>query len=426
MKSLALVTPWPPQHSGIADYAYDLVTALHSGDIDIVVYTTEENPRPLQNITIISVNEHDTLEELTDYDCIVYQLGNNTSFHLWMIPLLEQYPGVIHVHDLVMHHVAAWLTWQAGDKNAYLNMLEKWYGLRGLSHGLRMDSGNYLWKSVNVMEFPLYEEYVQHAQAVVVHSAYALTQVRHSLPHIPSFQMPQLYNIQPCERPRSSLRKIAIMGGVDPQKHLDWVLEAVSVFTDHELITPQIELHIAGSLDERCEHLQEQARNLCGPNLTAIFHGRVSEQQFIDLFTQADLCIALRYPTMGETSAIVMRALQLGIPTIVNNIGWYAELPGEIVRKLPVHDCASILGSMLIDLISNEDRFQAWANSCQTFAIEEFSLEEYGTQYKKICGNPLAVELITDIHVSALADCGLTGEDDEDILLQQILHESRI
>jgi len=426
MKSLALVTPWPPQHSGIADYAYDLAAALHTGDIDIVVYTTEEKPLPLQHIEIISVDENSTLEELADFDCIIYQLGNNTSFHLWMIPLLQQYPGVIHIHDLVMHHVAAWLTLEAGDKNAYLTMLEKWYGLKGLSHGLRMDSADYLWDSVNIMEFPLYEEYVQHAIAVVVHSAYALGQVRRSLPNIPSFQVPQLYNIKPCERPRSHLRKIAIMGGVDPQKHLDWVLDALSIFTSQKLITPQIELHIAGSLDKRCEHLQELALDLCGPNLTITFHGRVSEQQFIDMFSQADLCIALRYPTMGETSAIVMRALQLGIPTIVNDIGWYAELPGDIVRKLPVHDCASLLGRMLLDLVSDEASFQGWANNCQAFAIEEFSLEEYGAQYRKLCENPLAVELITDLHVSVLADCGLTGEDDEDILLQQILHESRI
>jgi glycosyltransferase involved in cell wall biosynthesis len=427
MKTMALVTPWPPQQTGIADYSYDLATALSGTGIELVVYTTEKEPKPLGDTKIISIDESKSIDELNTYDRVIYQLGNNTDYHLWMIPLLKNYPGVVHIHDLVMHHIAAWLTWVQGDEEGYVQLLEKWYGLKGLSHGIKsLDTGNYLWDGVNIMEFPLYEEYAQYAQTIIVHSAFALNHIRHNLPDIPSFQAPQIYNTHAISEPRKELRKITILGGVDPQKRLDWVLEALSSrYHNHSLKSP-LELHIVGSVDDRCEYLKALAQEISGPTLTIKFHGRVPESAFLDIFAQSDLCIALRYPTMGETSAIVMRALQLGIPTIVNDIGWYAELPGDIVEKLPVQDCAGLLGKQLNHLLNNKGSFEKWAESCHHYARTEFSLGEYGAYYKDLCENPLAIELLADIQAAAFADCGLTGVDEEDRLLQQTLNSSLI
>jgi glycosyltransferase involved in cell wall biosynthesis len=36
---------------------------------------------------------------------------------------------------------------------------------------------------------------------------------------------------------------------------------------------------------------------------------------------------------MGETSAIVIRALALGKPVIVSDVGWFAELPDDVALK---------------------------------------------------------------------------------------------
>ena len=49
-----------------------------------------------------------------------------------------------------------------------------------------------------------------------------------------------------------------------------------------------------------------------------------------------DVCVSLRAPTMGETSGTVMRALSLGKPLVVSDLGWFAELPDEVARKVPV------------------------------------------------------------------------------------------
>jgi len=39
---------------------------------------------------------------------------------------------------------------------------------------------------------------------------------------------------------------------------------------------------------------------------------------------------------MGETSGIVIRALSLGRPLVVSDVGWFSELPTEAALKVPV------------------------------------------------------------------------------------------
>ena len=49
-----------------------------------------------------------------------------------------------------------------------------------------------------------------------------------------------------------------------------------------------------------------------------------------------DICVNLRSPTMGETSGSVIRQLSLGKPVVVSDVGWFAELSGDVALKVPV------------------------------------------------------------------------------------------
>ena len=42
-----------------------------------------------------------------------------------------------------------------------------------------------------------------------------------------------------------------------------------------------------------------------------------------------DAIVSLRSPTMGETSGSAIRALSLGKPLVVSDVGWFSELPGR-------------------------------------------------------------------------------------------------
>jgi len=64
----------------------------------------------------------------------------------------------------------------------------------------------------------------------------------------------------------------------------------------------------------------------------------VDERRLWALMAGVDVCVNLRQPTMGETSGSVVRALTLGRPLVVSDVGWFSELPAEVALKVPVDD----------------------------------------------------------------------------------------
>ena len=66
--------------------------------------------------------------------------------------------------------------------------------------------------------------------------------------------------------------------------------------------------------------------------------GYVDERRLWELMIAADVHVNLRSPTMGETSGTAIRALSLGKPLIVSDVGWFSELPSEVALKVPVDE----------------------------------------------------------------------------------------
>ena len=64
----------------------------------------------------------------------------------------------------------------------------------------------------------------------------------------------------------------------------------------------------------------------------------VPEERMWSLMAACDVLVNLRYPTMGETSGSVIRALSLGKPLLVSDVGWFSELPDDAVLKVPVDE----------------------------------------------------------------------------------------
>ena len=66
--------------------------------------------------------------------------------------------------------------------------------------------------------------------------------------------------------------------------------------------------------------------------------GYVDETRLWQLMMAADVHVNLRSPTMGETSGTAIRALSLGKPLVVSDVGWFAELPDDVALKIPVDE----------------------------------------------------------------------------------------
>ena len=59
-------------------------------------------------------------------------------------------------------------------------------------------------------------------------------------------------------------------------------------------------------------------------------------EDFEAAIAAVDLCLNLRYPTAGETSASLLRVLAAGRPAIVSDFAQFADLPAEIAPRVPL------------------------------------------------------------------------------------------
>jgi SAM-dependent methyltransferase len=58
-------------------------------------------------------------------------------------------------------------------------------------------------------------------------------------------------------------------------------------------------------------------------------------ERFVDYIGACDIVLNLRYPTVGETSGSLQRALGLGKAVLVSDVGAFAELPDDVCLKVP-------------------------------------------------------------------------------------------
>ena len=66
-----------------------------------------------------------------------------------------------------------------------------------------------------------------------------------------------------------------------------------------------------------------------------IVAGYVDDIAFFEYMKSADVILNLRYPYFGESSAVLCQALGMKKCTIVNDIGFFHELPKNVCIKIP-------------------------------------------------------------------------------------------
>src|SRR5262249_39076578 len=105
---IAFVSPLPPAPTGIADYAADVLALLAPGHaIDAFHDQAEVDTARLP--ASVGVHRASALVERHShqaYDAVVYQMGNGPA-HDFLYDLIPRRPGLLVLHDLVLHHARA-------------------------------------------------------------------------------------------------------------------------------------------------------------------------------------------------------------------------------------------------------------------------------------------------------------------------------
>ena len=187
-----------------------------------------------------------------------------------------------------------------------------------------------LWE-VRPQDFPLCGEVLDLATGVVVHSRYVEERVRERGYDGPLWRIPMAaWPSPPAEvADVEGAPLFGAFGHMNASKRVPQLLRAFARYRDAH---PGARLVLAGSADPSLELAWriEQA----GLADAVVREDYVPEERLWALLRRVDAAVALRAPTMGETSAVVIRALSVGTPLVVSDVGWFSELPDDVALKV--------------------------------------------------------------------------------------------
>jgi glycosyltransferase involved in cell wall biosynthesis len=371
---VAYFSPIPPERTGVAAYSALLLPELERR-VDVVV-----QPRG-------------ATESPADVDLAVYHVGNNVAGHGWIVEALKRHPGLVVLHDAILHNLVADLTIGRGDSRAYVQALEREGGPIGreLARSALVGDLPPLW-TVRPEDFSLAGHILEHADGVVVHSRYAEGIVRSSGYSGPVWQIPMAAWPAPAVGeppglPRAGSPLVGCFGNLGLAKRVPQLLEAFALLR-HE--HPEALLVLGGDIVPPLELGPHLARLGLEEGGSVILLGYLAEARLWSLLAACDACVALRWPTMGETSGMAIRALSAACPLVVSDAGWFSELPDSVVAKVPVDEWeVETLAAYLVRLASDSGLRERLGAAGAEYARREHELGRVADAYAAVFAEAL-------------------------------------
>lgn len=403
---LAYVSPLPPVRSGIADYSAELLPALSEYyDIDVVVDQVRVDDQWIsENLEIRSVKWFE--QHARDYERIVYQFGNSR-YHQHMFGLLAAHPGVVVLHEVFLAHAIAECEGGALPVGAFRRALHSSHGYGALVDEAANGREAALWK------YPCSREVIDRAEGIVVHSRFAQDQMRawYGDRYLSDCRQVPLCRAVPSVglRDRESARRrlgigaddfvVCSFGVVGPTKLSHLLLEA---WAESSLASDRgSRLYLVGDAGAGgyAEDLRRRSTDARLEGRAAIT-GFASRDAYRDYLAAADLAVQLRADSRGETSAAVLDCLALGLPTLVNQHGWAAELPEDAAVAVLGEVTSADLATRLEALRANREALVRVGRRGAEFvrehhdprraarlsqeAIESFATRSAGARYRRL------------------------------------------
>jgi glycosyltransferase involved in cell wall biosynthesis len=358
---VAYYSPLPPERSGVADYSALLVPALQRR-VELVFPRRGRTKPPRAT------------------DAAVYHVGNDPDAHGWIVEALRRRPGVVVLHEFVLHHLVAGLTVGRRDAAGYLDAMERDGGVVGrmLAHGVLDNRLPPLWET-RPEDFPLAGEVLTLARdhGLIVHSRYVEERARRAgfdgpiwrIPH-PAWTPPDVPAADVCGEPL-----VGCLGHLNASKRIP---QLVSAFLRLRERRPGARLLLAGAASARFDLDGWLRRYGLADDPALVREPYVDERRLWALLRACDVCVSLRAPTMGETSGIAIRALARGRPLVVSDNGWFAELPAEVAVKVPVDEREV---DALTDALEQAAGDEALGERALGYARREYDLERVAEAY---------------------------------------------
>jgi len=314
---VAFFSPLPPSRSGIADYSQALLEPLRRHAQVEVFSDAHREFRP------------------GDFDLALYQIGNNP-YHDFVYETALRHPGVAVMHESNVHHLITDITIKRGDWDGYLEEVAYNGGSAALEYAQRVKA---LETGPDYEGLPMTRRLLESAQALIVHSDFMRCEMRQQGFAGPIARIPHGAWIPDVDRLEYRHRLgvdektplIGIFGYLKPYKR---IAESLRAFRRLVRVEPRAKMILVG--EKHPDFPLESVIRTLDLSAQVRVLGFTPIEDFAGYIAASDIVLNLRYPTVGETSGSLLRALGLGRAVIVSEIGAFAELPDDLCLKAPV------------------------------------------------------------------------------------------
>ncbi len=401
---LAFLSPLPPAPTGIADYSAE-VLALLADRHQIDAFHAQARVEGLPSkVTPRPVAELLPRHRERPYDVAVYQMGNGPEHSFLYEPMLRM-PGLLVLHDLVLHHARARQFLDSPEARAYAGDPSN-AALRDAARPALIayrDEAAYCYPAqagrlaeahlgtvgdLLPYAYPLFRIPVEASRLVAVHNGYMAAAIREEVPSATVMRVPMAVQRVPVADAAVSVLRaelgflpddfvVGCFGLLTREKQIETVARAVARAAS---ALPQVRLLLVGPTPDR-ERLEGLLARLGLRERTAIA-GRVPLEELPAHIEAADMVAHLRYPTARETSAALLRVLAQGRPTVISDLEHLNDIPADAVVRADVTDEEGELTRAIFCLAGDARARRRLGEAARAFVRREHSSDQTRAAYE--------------------------------------------
>ena len=393
---IAYFSPLNPIKSGVSDYSEELLEYL-AGFGRIELFIDDYDPSSTWLYDYFDIHSYRRIYEnhgKNDHDINIYHVGNNDS-HSYIYSVCLEHPGLVVLHEPILHHFVFSQTVGNNRVREYLRELDYCYkGMRSKIVKLTLeDRDENSW-----YEYPLADRIIDCSMGVIVHSEFAREKVLEINPLARVRRIPHHYSPPPADHMRSPelLREVlgfkddefvvGSLGYMTASKRIDILLKTIASIKKKG---HKIKLLLVGRMMPGCEALRWIEE--FGLSEDVIVTGYVDTHTFREYLYIPDIFVVLRHPSAGETSGSVIKMMGTGNPVVVSDHYAFSELPDDCCIKVPIgEDEEEELERKLIYYIENEEERRAIGARSQQYIMMNHDIQNSARSYIEFAEEVLA------------------------------------
>ena len=394
---IAYFSPLNPIKSGVSDYSEELLEYLGGyGRIDLFIDDYKPSSSWIyEHFNVYNYRRIFENHGKNDHDVNIYHIGNNDN-HSYIYSVCLEYPGIVVLHEPMLHHFIFSQTVGNNRVREYLRELDYCYNSRRaeIVKTTLEERDETAW-----YDYPLVDRIVDSSLGVIVHSEFARTKVLEVNPHAKVRKILQHWAPQPADRLRSPelVREIlgfrpdefliGSMGYINSSKRIDVILR---VMRKVKKLGYPVKLLLVGKM-------------LSGPEVPrwiedyeleqdVLVSGFVDTRTFREYLNVPDVFVALRHPSAGETSGSVIKMMGAGKPVMLSNESAFSEFPDDCSVKISVGaDEEDELLEKLIYYIENKEERLALGERSRQYISTHHDIQDAARNYAQFATEILSL-----------------------------------